>query len=188
MPAAAARSNPRRLSTRPMYVTSSRAGSAASTASASAICGTRFGFTKLQTSMRRTPASTAREISSTFVSVSTTASSDCSPSRGATSTTSTCTVAVSHPVPDLPLADVRVIEMGTLLAGPFCAQLLGDFGAEVIKLEPPGDGDPMREWGREKPHGLSLWWPVVALNKKSVTCNLRVAAGQELAKRLIAKA
>jgi formyl-CoA transferase len=89
---------------------------------------------------------------------------------------------------ELPLSDIRVIEMGTLLAGPFCGQLLGDFGAEVIKLEPPGDGDPMREWGREKPHGLSLWWPVVARNKKSVTCNLRVAAGQDLAKRLIAKA
>ena len=89
---------------------------------------------------------------------------------------------------DLPLSDIRVIEMGTLLAGPFCGQLLGDFGAEVIKLEPPGEGDPMREWGREKPHGLSLWWPVVARNKKSVTCNLRVPAGQDLARRLIAKA
>jgi formyl-CoA transferase len=89
---------------------------------------------------------------------------------------------------ELPLRDIRVIEMGTLLAGPFCGQLLGDFGAEVIKLEPPGEGDPMREWGREKPHGLSLWWPVVARNKKSVTCNLRVPAGQDLAKRLIAKA
>jgi formyl-CoA transferase len=89
---------------------------------------------------------------------------------------------------ELPLSDIRVIEMGTLLAGPFCGQLLGDFGAEVIKLEPPGEGDPMREWGREKPHGLSLWWPVVARNKKSVTCNLRVPAGQDLAKRLIAKA
>jgi formyl-CoA transferase len=89
---------------------------------------------------------------------------------------------------DLPLSDIRVIEMGTLLAGPFCGQLLGDFGAEVIKLEPPGEGDPMREWGREKPHGLSLWWPIVARNKKSVTCNLREPAGQDLARRLIAKA
>ena len=89
---------------------------------------------------------------------------------------------------ELPLSDIRVIEMGTLLAGPFCGQLLGDFGAEVIKLEPPGEGDPMREWGREKPHGLSLWWPVVARNKKSVTCNLRVPAGQDLARRLIAEA
>lgn len=84
-----------------------------------------------------------------------------------------------------PLADVRVVEMGQLLAGPFCGQLLGDLGAEVIKLEPPGDGDPMRQWGREKPHGKSLWWPVIARNKKSVTCNLRTEGGQRLARRLI---
>ncbi|MEC3957761.1 CoA transferase [Nocardia sp. CDC153] len=87
-----------------------------------------------------------------------------------------------------PLADLRVIEMGQLLAGPFCGQLLGDFGAEVIKLESPGQGDPMREWGREKPYGKSLWWPVVARNKKSVTCNLRTAEGQALARDLIARA
>ncbi len=87
-----------------------------------------------------------------------------------------------------PLADLRVIEMGTLLAGPFCGQLLGDFGAEVIKVEDPAKGDPMREWGREKPHGLSLWWPVIARNKKSVTLNLRLPEGQALARRLIAKA
>jgi formyl-CoA transferase len=78
--------------------------------------------------------------------------------------------------------------MGTLLAGPFCGQLLGDFGAEVIKIEPPGQGDPMREWGREKAHGMSLWWPVVARNKKSVTLNLREAEGQAIARDLIAKA
>ncbi|MEO7385516.1 MAG: CoA transferase [Gammaproteobacteria bacterium] len=87
-----------------------------------------------------------------------------------------------------PLAGLRLIEMGTLLAGPFCGQLLGDFGAEVIKLEPPGQGDPMREWGREKAHGMSLWWPVVARNKKSVTLNLREAEGQAIARDLIAKA
>ncbi|GIE90263.1 CaiB/BaiF CoA transferase family protein [Actinoplanes regularis] len=87
-----------------------------------------------------------------------------------------------------PLADLRVLETGTLLAGPFCGQLLGDFGAEVIKLEDPGRGDPMRQWGREKPHGQSLWWPVVARNKKSVTCNLRSPEGQELARRLVAHA
>jgi formyl-CoA transferase len=87
-----------------------------------------------------------------------------------------------------PLAGLRLIEMGTLLAGPFCGQLLGDFGAEVIKVEPPGQGDPMREWGREKAHGMSLWWPVVARNKKSVTLNLREAEGQEIARQLIAKA
>jgi formyl-CoA transferase len=88
----------------------------------------------------------------------------------------------------LPLADLRVIEMGQLLAGPFCGQLLGDFGAEVIKVEDPGKGDPMRQWGREKPHGLSLWWPVVARNKKSVTIDLRHPRGQGLVRRLAATA
>ena len=85
-----------------------------------------------------------------------------------------------------PLAGLRLIEMGTLLAGPFCGQLMGDFGAEVLKIEPPGQGDPMREWGREKSHGMSLWWPVVARNKKSVTLNLREAEGQAIARDLIA--
>jgi formyl-CoA transferase len=87
-----------------------------------------------------------------------------------------------------PLAGLRVIEMGTLLAGPFCGQLLADFGAEVIKVEPPNQGDPMREWGQEKAHGMSLWWPVVARNKKSITLNLREAEGQAIARELIAKA
>ncbi|MFG1922275.1 CaiB/BaiF CoA transferase family protein [Cryptosporangium sp. NPDC048952] len=87
----------------------------------------------------------------------------------------------------LPLRDVRVIELGQLLAGPFCGQLLGDFGAEVIKVEDPSKGDPMRQWGREKPHGRSLWWPVVARNKKSITANLRSADGQDLLRRLITK-
>ncbi|ORM25981.1 CoA transferase [Williamsia sp. 1135] len=87
-----------------------------------------------------------------------------------------------------PLTDLRVVEMGQLLAGPFCGQLLADFGAEVIKLESPGVGDPMRQWGREKAHGKSLWWPVVARGKKSVTCNLRSPEGQDLARRIIAEA
>jgi succinyl-CoA---D-citramalate CoA-transferase len=78
--------------------------------------------------------------------------------------------------------------MGQLLAGPFCGQLLADFGAEVIKLEDPARGDPMRQWGREKPHGLSLWWPVIARNKKSVTLNLRHPEGQSLARRLLGTA
>jgi len=86
------------------------------------------------------------------------------------------------------LGDVRVVEMGQLLAGPFCGQLLGDFGAEIIKVEPPGSGDPMREWGREKAHGKSLWWPILARNKKSVTLNLRDPRGQEIARALIATA
>ena len=86
-----------------------------------------------------------------------------------------------------PLAGLRVIELGTLLAGPFCGQLLGDFGAEVIKVEPPGQGDPMRVWGREKAGGKSLWWPVVARNKKAITLDLRQPEGQALLKALAAK-
>ncbi|QBF32006.1 CaiB/BaiF CoA-transferase family protein [Thalassococcus sp. S3] len=87
-----------------------------------------------------------------------------------------------------PLTDLRVIEMGQLLAGPFCGQMLADFGAEVIKCEQPGAGDPMRQWGREKPHGKSLWWPVVARNKKSVTLNLRTPEGQEMVRELVKSA
>jgi formyl-CoA transferase len=84
-----------------------------------------------------------------------------------------------------PLNDLRVLEMGQLLAGPFCGQLYGDFGAEVIKIEQPKVGDPMREWGREKPHGLSLWWPVVGRNKKSVTLNVRESEGQDIVRALV---
>jgi crotonobetainyl-CoA:carnitine CoA-transferase CaiB-like acyl-CoA transferase len=86
------------------------------------------------------------------------------------------------------LAGVRVIEMGVLLAGPFCGQLLADFGAEVIKVEAPGVGDPMRAWGQHRKDGRSLWWPVIARNKKSITLNLREPEGQEIARRLIATA
>ena len=84
-----------------------------------------------------------------------------------------------------PLSDIRVIEMGQLLAGPFCGQLLADFGAEVIKCEQPGIGDPMRQWGREKPYGKSLWWPVVASNKKSLTINLRTKEGQAIIHEMV---
>ena len=87
-----------------------------------------------------------------------------------------------------PLEGVRVVEMGSLLAGPFCGQLLADFGAEVIKVEPPGKGDPMREWGRHRKEGRTLWWPIIARNKKSVTLNLREKEGQDLARRLISGA
>ena len=86
------------------------------------------------------------------------------------------------------LSDIRVIEMGTLLAGPFCGQQLADHGAEVIKIEPPVTGDPMRAWGQEKADGKSLWWPVVGRGKKSVTINLREAAGQDLVRQLAADA
>ncbi len=89
-----------------------------------------------------------------------------------------------------PLKGVRVVEMGQLIAGPFCGQLLGDMGAEVIKIEPPGQngqkgGDPMRDWGRGD---YPLWWEVVSRNKKCVSANLRVAEGQALARKLIATA
>ncbi len=87
-----------------------------------------------------------------------------------------------------PLAGVRVIEMGQLLAGPFCGQLLADFGAEVIKIEAPGAGDPLREWGRERAGGKALWFPIVGRNKKSVTLDLRQKEGQALARQLIAGA
>ncbi|MEM2001775.1 MAG: CoA transferase [candidate division WOR-3 bacterium] len=86
------------------------------------------------------------------------------------------------------LEGVRVIEMGSLLAGPFCGQLLGDLGAEVIKVEPPGEGDPMRNWGHRKVNGKSLWWPIIARNKKSITLDLRKPQGQDLARALIAQA
>ena len=82
---------------------------------------------------------------------------------------------------DGPLTHLRVLELGTLIAGPFCGQLFGDMGADVIKIEPPGVGDPMRSWGR----GLPVWWPVIARNKRCITLNLRVAAGQDLLKRLL---
>jgi len=87
-----------------------------------------------------------------------------------------------------PLEGVRVVEMGSLLAGPFCGQLLADFGAEVIKVEPPGKGDPMRVWGRHQKDGRTLWWPIIARNKKSVTLNLREEKGQDIARRLVAEA
>lgn len=84
------------------------------------------------------------------------------------------------------LSGVRVIEAGQLLAGPFAATLMGDQGADVIKVEPPGAGDPMRAWGRTD--GKSLWWPVVGRNKRSVTLNLREKEGQELFLKLVAQA
>jgi crotonobetainyl-CoA:carnitine CoA-transferase CaiB-like acyl-CoA transferase len=87
-----------------------------------------------------------------------------------------------------PLSGLRVVEFGQLLAGPFVGTLLGDFGAEVVKVEAPGGGDPMRDWGRLRHNDHSLWWSILARNKRSVTLNLRVDAGQELAARLAATA
>jgi crotonobetainyl-CoA:carnitine CoA-transferase CaiB-like acyl-CoA transferase len=84
-----------------------------------------------------------------------------------------------------PLAGVRVIELGQLLAGPFTGRLLGDWGAEVIKVEPPGQPDQIRDWGKARYKGRSLWWPVQSRNKKCVTLNLRTEKGQRLLLELV---
>ncbi|HEY8629854.1 MAG TPA: CoA transferase [Gaiellaceae bacterium] len=83
------------------------------------------------------------------------------------------------------LAGVRVIELGMLLAGPFAGRLLGDMGAEIIKVEPPGKPDPLRDWGHARYKGRSLWWPVQSRNKKCVTLNLREERGQQLLLELV---
>lgn len=83
------------------------------------------------------------------------------------------------------LAGLKVVELGQLIAGPFCGQLLGDMGADVVKIEPPGAGDPMRAWGNGE---HKVWWNVIGRNKRSVTANLRVPEGQDLARRLLAEA
>ena len=79
-----------------------------------------------------------------------------------------------------PLAGLRVLELGMLLAGPFTGRLLGDMGAEIIKVEPPGKPDPLRNWGHARYEGRSLWWPVQSRNKKCVTLDLRQERGQAL--------
>jgi crotonobetainyl-CoA:carnitine CoA-transferase CaiB-like acyl-CoA transferase len=86
--------------------------------------------------------------------------------------------------PPRPLDGIRVLEMGQLLAGPFASALLGWFGAEIIKLEPPGAGDPLRKW-RKLHNGTSLWWYSLSRNKKCITLNLKEPRGQELAKQLV---
>jgi formyl-CoA transferase len=85
------------------------------------------------------------------------------------------------------LEGIRVIEMGQLIAGPFCGKLLGEFGADVIKIEPPGTGDPLRNWRMIK-QGTSVWWQVQSRNKRSLALDLRVAEGQAIARKLIAEA
>jgi formyl-CoA transferase len=79
-----------------------------------------------------------------------------------------------------PLAGMRVVELGMLLAGPFTGRLLGDMGAEIIKVEAPGQPDPLRDWGKARYQGRSLWWPVQSRNKKCVTLDLRQERGQQL--------
>jgi crotonobetainyl-CoA:carnitine CoA-transferase CaiB-like acyl-CoA transferase len=95
------------------------------------------------------------------------------------------TIDMGGNAPSGPLAGVRVVELGQLIAGPFCGQLLGDMGAEVVKIEAPGAGDPMRAWGQGE---TPTWWRVIARNKFSVAADLRNPEGQGLARTLIAKA
>lgn len=89
--------------------------------------------------------------------------------------------------PTRPLAGLEVVELGTLIAGPFAARILAEFGAEVIKIESPDGGDPLRKW-RKLYEGTSLWWYLQARNKKSVTANLKHPEGLELVRRLVARA
>jgi formyl-CoA transferase len=92
----------------------------------------------------------------------------------------------SPPVPG-PLAGVRVLELGQLIAGPFCGKTLADFGAEVVKIEPPGKGDPLRKWRLLK-DGNSVWWEVQSRNKQSVTLDLTQPEGQDILRRLVREA
>ena len=86
-----------------------------------------------------------------------------------------------------PLADLKVVELGTLIAGPFCTRIMGEFGAEVIKVESPDGGDPLRKW-RKLYEGTSLWWAVQGRNKKSVTANLKHPEGLAFVRKLISEA
>lgn len=92
-----------------------------------------------------------------------------------------------------PLSGIRVVELGQVIAGPFCGQLLGDYGADVVKIEPPGTGDVLRQWGLRPTSGPdgggdSLWWSVAARNKRSVTVDLRTPDGQQIVRDLVATA
>ena len=84
----------------------------------------------------------------------------------------------------MPLAGMKVIELGTLIAGPYAASLLAQFGAEVIKIESPGNGDPLRNW-RKLHHGTSLWWYSQSRNKKSMTLDLKAPEGQQIVRDLV---
>ncbi len=86
-----------------------------------------------------------------------------------------------------PLDGIRVLELGTLIAGPFAGRLLGDMGAEVIKVEPPGAPDPLRTWGQAELDGHHVFWTVAARNKKAITLDLRLPHGRELFLELIDK-
>jgi len=83
-----------------------------------------------------------------------------------------------------PLDGIRVLEVGQLLAGPFAGCILAYYGAEVIKVEPPGEGDPLRKWRELDEQGTSYWWRSLARNKKCITANLRHEQGRELIRQL----
>ena len=88
-----------------------------------------------------------------------------------------------------PLSDIKVLELGQLIAGPYCGQVLADFGAQVIKVEPPGKGDAMRQWGEaDRDTGEPLWWNVIGRNKQSLTLDLRQPCGQALLRELASQA
>lgn len=84
-----------------------------------------------------------------------------------------------------PLKGIKVLEFGSFIAAPFCTRLMADFGAEVIKIESPTNGDPLRNWGLAKYKGKSLWWPIQARNKKSITLNLKEKESAEIVKNLV---
>ena len=94
---------------------------------------------------------------------------------------------LANTIPDGALRGVRVIEMGQLIAGPFAGKTLGEFGADVIKIEAPGSGDPLRNWRMIK-DGTSVWWQVQSRNKRSIALDLRSSEGQDIARKLIAEA
>lgn len=94
---------------------------------------------------------------------------------------------MSQPTAQLPLEGVKIIEFGQLIAGPFAGKTLAEFGAEVIKVEPPGEGDPLRKW-RKLYQGTSVWWQVQSRNKQSIVLDLRRPEAQEVARRLIREA
>ncbi|MGG2396806.1 CaiB/BaiF CoA transferase family protein [Pseudomonas sp. SH1-B] len=88
---------------------------------------------------------------------------------------------------NMALQGLKVIEMGQLIAGPFASKLLGEFGADVIKIEPPGIGDPLRKWRKIK-DGTSLWWHVQSRNKRSLTLNLKETEAQDIVRQLVSEA
>jgi len=91
---------------------------------------------------------------------------------------------MSQPGTALPLQGIRVVELGQLIAGPFAGKMLAEFGAQVVKIEPPGEGDPLRKW-RKLYRGTSVWWQVQSRNKQSIALDLRHPKGQEIARELI---